>query len=125
MARVTGFGGIFLRARDRDALSAWNRDRPGLPVQAWHGAMFMAGLGGAATPYTVWGLFKADTDYFAPGGKACMVHFTVDALDGLLGKLRAAGCAVEEKVMEDENGRFGWVTDPEGNRIELWQPPQA
>lgn len=124
MARVTGIGGIFLRARDRAALSAWYRDQLGLPVQDWHGAMFMLAEAGTQS-MALWSLFPADTKYFGPGDKACMVNFCVDDLDGVLARLRAGGCAVDEKVQEDENGRFGWVTDPEGNRIELWQPPPA
>ena len=123
MARVTGIGGIFLRARHRATLSAWSRDQLGLPVQAWHGAMFPLAEAGAQS-ISLWTLFKADSDYF-PGNQACMVNFCVDDLDGLLARLRTAGCAVDERVQEDENGRFGWVTDPEGNRVELWQPPPA
>jgi predicted enzyme related to lactoylglutathione lyase len=126
MARVTGIGGIFLRARDRAALSAWYRDLLGLPVQEWGGAVFpLGGADAGAQRFAIWSLFAPDTDYFGPGGQACMVNFAVDDLDALLAKLRAAGCAVDEKVHEDENGRFGGVTAPEGNRVELWQPPRA
>ena len=125
MARVTGIGGVFLRARDRAGLASWYRDHLGLPVQEWHGAVFPAADAGAGAPYAVWSLFAPDTDYFGPGGQACMVNFTVDDLDALLARLRGAGCAVDGRVHEDENGRFGWVTDPEGNRVELWQPPRA
>ncbi len=124
MARVTGIGGIFLRARDRAALSSWYRDQLGLPVQAWHGAMFPLAEAGAQR-VTLWSLFAPDTKYFGPGDQACMVNFAVDDLDALLARLRAAGCAVDEREHEDETGRFGWVTDPEGNRVELWQPPRA
>ena len=124
MARVTGIGGIFLKARNREALAAWYRDRLGIPVQDWHGAMFR--FRDDPTPrdsgYAVWSLFSQDSDYFGPGAQTCMVNFRVDDLDALLGSLRAAGCAVEEARHEDEFGRFGWVTDPEGNRVELWEP---
>ena len=127
MPRVTGIGGIFLRARDREALSAWYRDRLGVPVEAWHGAMFhLAGDGAPrAQAYAVWSLFPEDTTYFGPGAQTSMVNFCVDDLDGLLASLRAAGCAVDEKTHADEYGKFGWVTDPEGNRVELWEPPAA
>ena len=127
MPRVTGIGGIFLKAQDREALSAWYRDRLGVPVQAWHGAMFqLAGDGSPrAQGYAVWSLFPLDTPYFGPGAQACMVNFCVDDLDGLLASLRAAGCAVDDKTHADEYGKFGWVTDPEGNRVELWEPPAA
>jgi predicted enzyme related to lactoylglutathione lyase len=127
MPGVTGIGGVFFRARDREALSAWYRDRLGVPVQDWCGAMFPFGEdrspGGKG--YAVWSLFPDDTTYFGPGGQTFMVNFRVDDLDALLASLRAAGCAVEEKTHADEFGKFGWVTDPEGNRVELWEPPAS
>lgn len=127
MPRVTGIGGVFLKARDREALSAWYRERLGVPVQDWHGAMFQ--IADDASPskqsYAVWSLFANDTTYFGAGTQTCMVNFCVDDLDALLVSLRAAGCAVDEKTHADEFGKFGWVTDPEGNRVELWEPPAS
>lgn len=125
MARVTGIGGIFFKARDRAALAAWYRDRLGVPVQDWHGAMFQLADDGTpgAQGYAVWSLFANDSTYFGPGSQSFMVNFRVDDLDALLASLREAGCAVDEKTHADEFGKFGWVTDPEGNRVELWQPP--
>lgn len=127
MPRVTGIGGVFLRAHDREALSAWYRDRLGVPVQDWHGAMFHFAddLSPRAQGYAVWSLFPDDTTYFGAGVQTFMVNFRVDDLDALLASLRAAGCAVDEKTHVDENGKFGWVTDPEGNRVELWEPPAS
>jgi predicted enzyme related to lactoylglutathione lyase len=127
MPRVTGIGGVFLRARDREALSAWYRDRLGVPVQDWHGAMFQFAEDPwpRAQGYAVWSLFPDDTTYFGTGGQTFMVNLRVDDLDALLASLRAAGCAVDEKTHADENGKFGWVTDPEGNRVELWEPPAS
>ena len=72
---------------------------------------------------TVWSLFKADSTYFAPSKAPFMVNYRVDDLHALLAALRAEGCEVDAKVDESEYGKFGWVMDPEGNRIELWQPP--
>ena len=124
MARAIGIGGIFLKARNPETLAAWYRDRLGMPVQEWHGAVFQ--FSDDPTPresgYAVWSLFAADTKHFGPGPQTCMVNFRVDDLGALLASLRAAGCAVDEKVQEDDFGRFGWVTDPEGNRVELWEP---
>jgi predicted enzyme related to lactoylglutathione lyase len=127
MARVTGIGGIFFKARDRAALAAWYRDRLGVPVQDWHGAMFQLADDGSpgAQGYTVWSLFASDSTYFGAGPQTFMVNFRVDDLDALLASLRAAGCAVDEKTHADDFGKFGWVTDPEGNRVELWQPPAS
>jgi predicted enzyme related to lactoylglutathione lyase len=124
MARVTGIGGIFFKARDRAALAAWYRDQLGVPVQDWHGAQFFfRDAPQGDNGYTVWSLFKSDSDYFGSGPQPFMVNLRVDDLHALLAKLRAAGSTVDEKTHEDEFGRFGWVTDPEGNRVELWEPP--
>jgi len=127
MPRVTGIGGIFLKARDREALGAWYRDRLGVPVLEWHGAMFNLATEGSpsAQSYSVWSLFPNDSTYFGGGTQTFMVNFCVDDLDALLASLRAAGCAVDEKTHADEFGKFGWVTDPEGNRVELWEPPAS
>lgn len=71
---------------------------------------------------TVWSLFKRDTTYFGPGEPAFMLNYRVDDLDGLIAKLRAEGVDVPDERHQDENGRFAWITDPEGHRIELWEP---
>ena len=73
--------------------------------------------------HTVWSPFAYDTDYFAPSTKGFMVNFRVRDLDAMLTQLRANGCEVDDKVEASEYGKFGWVMDPEGNRIELWEPP--
>ena len=121
MAKVIGLGGIFFRSRDPAALAAWYATHLGLEVEAWHGARFAED---ASRPgYALWAPLPADTGYFGDGGQAHMVTFRVDDLDALLAQLRAAGVAVDERVEESEYGRFGWITDPEGTRVELWQPP--
>ena len=115
--RVTGIGGVFFRAQDPAALSAWYAEHLGVPVDE-------GGAGHAIFPEsrnTVWSPFPADTDYW-PREKGGMVNFTVADLDAMLAQLRAAGVDVDDKVEELEFGRFGWFTDPEGNRVELWQP---
>jgi predicted enzyme related to lactoylglutathione lyase len=127
MAGVTGIGGVFFRARDQEALAAWYRDRLGVPVQQWHGAQFYFAddRSPRESGYSVWAVFPQDTKHFGPGAQTFMVNFRVDDLDALLASLRAEGCEVSEKVQADETGKFGWVTDPEGNRVELWEPPTA
>ena len=125
MQRVTGIGGIFFKASDPEALGAWYRRHLGIGVQAWGGAAFKwAGPhnpGGVGT--TVWSPFKASTEYFAPSAAPFMINYRVPDLRGLLEVLRSEGCQVDAKVEESEFGLFGWVMDPEGNKIELWQPP--
>jgi predicted enzyme related to lactoylglutathione lyase len=127
MKRVTGIGGIFIKAKNPDLLRAWYRDHLGIPVEEWGGTAFRWSCpdnpSGAGT--TVWSIFNADSDYFAPSTAPFMVNYRVDDLDAVLAALRAEGCAVDDKVQDDEYGKFGWVTDPEGNKIELWQPPEG
>lgn len=120
MGKVIGLGGIFFKSRDPSALSAWYREHLGLQVDDWGGVRFDED---ADRPgYTLWSAFAADTTYFAPGTQAFMVNFRVDDLDALLAQLRAAGVDVDEHTEASEFGRFGWIMDPEGRRVELWQP---
>ena len=127
MARVTGLGGVFLKAKDKAALTAWYKQNLGMDVQDWGGAQFFwkDDEGPREQAYSMWTLFKSDSTYFAPSDKPFMLNFRVDDLHALLAKLRAAGCAVDEKVDESEFGKFGWVTDPESTKLELWEPPKA
>jgi predicted enzyme related to lactoylglutathione lyase len=125
MKRVTGIGGVFFKAQDPKALGEWYRRHLGMEVEEWGGVAFRwvtednpSGVGS-----TVWSPFKEDTSYFAPSTKPYMVNYRVPDLHALLKVLREEGCAVDEKVEESEFGKFGWVMDPEGNRLELWQPP--
>ena len=119
MERVGGVGGVFFRARDPERLLAWYREHLGVdPAPDFHGREFEGGP-------TVWALFPADTDYFGPSGQSLMVNYRVRDLDAMLAQLRAAGVPVDDKVHESEFGRFGWATDPEGNRFELWEGRRA
>jgi len=124
MARVTGIGGVFFKARDAEALCAWYRTHLGLDIQPWGGATFRWRDGEASgrEGVTVWTIFPASSDYFGPD-KALMINYRVDDLADVLRQLREEGCDVEEKIDESEFGKFGWVRDPEGNRVELWEPP--
>lgn len=125
MRRVTGIGGIFFKARDAEALRAWYRKHLGLDLQSWGGMTFQWQTPEAPAPNgaTVFTIFAGDTKYFEPSPSPFMINFRVDDLAAVLAALRAEGCAVDEKSDSSEFGHFGWVMDPEGNRIELWQPP--
>lgn len=126
MKRVTGIGGVFFKARDPKALGEWYQRHLGIPVEAWGGAAFRwADDNPTGRGTTIWSPFSADTSYFAPGTASFMVNYRVDDLHALLAVLRAEGCAVDDKVEESEYGKFGWVVDPEGNKLELWQPPEG
>jgi predicted enzyme related to lactoylglutathione lyase len=125
MKRVTGIGGIFFNAKDPVALRAWYQRHLGIDVQAWGGAAFAwaDAAGNATTGTTIWSVGAADSNPFAPSTSTFMVNYRVDDLAGLLQALRDEGCNVLDKMDDSEYGKFGWVMDPEGNKIELWQPP--
>jgi predicted enzyme related to lactoylglutathione lyase len=126
MERVQGIGGVFLRSKDREALAFWYRDNLGVPVDAaWFGGSFeWAAQDRADSASTIWSVFAPDTEYFGAARKDFMINFRVRDLDAMLAQLRAAGADVDAKIEDSDFGRFGWVTDPEGNRVELWQPPE-
>jgi predicted enzyme related to lactoylglutathione lyase len=125
--RVVGIGGIFFKARDPDRLRTWYREHLGLTISDWGGVVFESATASPAgrQATTVWSIFPADTTYFEPGTAPFMINYRVDDLDAVLAGLRADGCAVDDRVESSELGRFGWVLDPEGNRLEFWEPPRA
>ena len=122
MAKVTGFGGIFFKSRDPKALRDWYAKHLGIAMNDY-GASFAEDV--ARPGSTLWAPFGEETKYFAPSTKDFMLNFRVDDLDALLARLRVGGVEIDPNVHEDENGRFGWIMDPDGTRIELWQPPSA
>jgi len=127
MKRVTGIGGIFFQAKDPVALRAWYKQHLGINVEEWGGTAF-TWTDEAGTPtggMTVWSIGKAGGDQFAPSTSPFMVNYRVHDLAALLKALRAEGCKVLEKTDDSEFGKFGWVMDPEGNKVELWQPPEG
>jgi predicted enzyme related to lactoylglutathione lyase len=125
MSRVTGIGGIFLKAKDPKMLRAWYKKHLGIDAQAWGGTAFrwVDDSGRPIAGTTAW--FIGDGKNFAPSTASFMVNYRVSDLHELLAALRAEGCEVLEKIEESEFGKFGWVMDPEGNKVELWQPPEG
>jgi predicted enzyme related to lactoylglutathione lyase len=120
MARVTGIGGVFFKARDPEALRDWYRRHLEIDVQPWGGAAFAWQDDAGGRGVTAWSISPGTSDYY-PG--SFMINYRVADLASVLAALRAEGCQVDDKTEESEFGKFGWVTDPEGNRVELWQPP--
>ena len=118
MAKVVGVGGIFVKARDPAALRAWYRDCLGVEIHDWGGAQ----LWNEGKTYAVWSSFKADTKYFEPSERDFMINFRVDDLDGLLAQLRERGARVLDRREDTDDGKFGYVVDPEGTLLELFQP---
>ena len=120
MKRVTGIGGIFFKSHDPKALAAWYHTVLGLNVEAW---------GGAALSYeaphhpsvAVWSTFPQTTKYMAPSTREFMVNFAVDDMDAILAKLAANKVTILKRDDKDPNGRFAWIMDPDGTKIELWQ----
>ncbi len=125
MKRVTGIGGIFFKAKDPAALQAWYKTHLGIDVQSWGGAAFRwaddagAPVGGT----TIWSIGAVQGDQFAPSAATFMINYRVEDLHALVKVLREEGCNVLDKIDDSEYGKFAWVIDPEGNKVELWQPP--
>jgi predicted enzyme related to lactoylglutathione lyase len=127
MKRVTGIGGVFFKSPDPKRLAQWYQTHLGIPVEVWGGAAFSwAGAdnpGGVGT--TVWSPMKPDTDTFSPSTSSFMINYRVDDLHALMAALREEGCEIVGKIDESEYGKFGWVMDPDGNKVELWQAPDG
>jgi predicted enzyme related to lactoylglutathione lyase len=127
MKRVTGIGGIFFQAKDPVALRAWYQKHLGIDVQEWGGTAFTwnDGAGNPTKGTTVWSIGAASGDNFTPSTSTFMINYRVEDLAALLQALREEGCNVLEKTDDSDFGKFGWVMDPEGNKVELWQPPEG
>jgi len=125
MKRVTGIGGIFFKAKDAPALQACYKQHLGIDVQEWGGAAFnwTDGVGKPVGGTTAWLITSERSSQFAPSTAPFMVNYRVEDLLALVKVLREEGCNVLEKVDDSEYGKFAWVIDPEGNKVELWQPP--
>jgi predicted enzyme related to lactoylglutathione lyase len=118
---ITGIGGIFVKSRDPKALSAWYRDVLGIQVESWGGAMLRYDAPGHP-PMALWNAFPQTSDYMAPSTREFMLNFAVDDLDAFLAKLTAKGIKVLKRDDDsDPNGKFAWIMDPDGTKIELWQ----
>lgn len=119
--RITGVGGIFFRSKDPKALAAWYHDVLGVPIEPWGGAMLRYDAPGHP-PAVVWSPFPQSTNYMDPSTREFMIDFAVDDLDAFLAKLKAKGVAVIKRDDSDPSGAFAWIMDPDGTKIELWQP---
>jgi predicted enzyme related to lactoylglutathione lyase len=119
MTRATGLGGLFLRATDPDKLHAWYEEHLGIK-RTEDGAFAFFSEG--PREMTVFAFFPKDTKYFGSRDQQAMFNLRVDDLDAVLEKLRTAGAIIDPKREDHDYGRFAWFSDPEGNRVELWQP---
>ena len=119
--RVTGLGGFFFKAKDPDSIKAWYGKHLGLPVDNY-GCSFWWKDKEGNDAMTQWSPFNADTKYFEPSQKQFMMNFRVENLKELLKTLKEEGVTIVGEVEEYDYGKFGWILDPEGNKIELWEP---
>jgi predicted enzyme related to lactoylglutathione lyase len=124
MARVTGIGGIFFKSTtDNAALAAWYAKHLGMPLEKFGGAILRWPDDKADDKgLTVWHVASKDTKWFSPSQSAFMINYRVDDLEGLLAQLRADGVTVVSGPESHENGKFAWIMDPDGNKVELWEP---
>lgn len=124
MRRVTGLGGIFFKAENPEQLYQWYEQHLGIKRNPdGHGVAFRWQDDGDARGFTAWAIFTKESEYFNPSRQSFMLNYRVENLDALLDTLRAEGVWIDPKREDYDYGRFAWILDPEGNRIELWEPP--
>jgi predicted enzyme related to lactoylglutathione lyase len=123
MARVTGIGGVFFKSGDRTALAEWYRKYLGVNLESFGGAIFRWPDDPAEDKgLTVWHVADAASQWFAPSTASFMINYRVDNLDQLLEDLRGGGVQIVSGPESHENGKFAWILDPDGNKLELWEP---
>ncbi|MET0591154.1 MAG: VOC family protein [Polyangiaceae bacterium] len=124
MAKVTGIGGVFFKSKsDHTALAAWYARHLGIALEPWGGAILKWPEDKAEDRgLTVWHVAEPNTEWFSPSTSSFMINYRVDDLDELVAELRRNGVAIVKGPESHENGKFAWILDPDGNKIELWQP---
>ena len=121
VGRITGVGGIFVKSKDPKALARWYRDVLGVPIEPWGGAMFKPD-GAGHPPVLTWNAFPSTTGYMSPSTREFMINFAVDDLDAYLARLKGKGVTILKREDADPSGKFAWILDPDGSKIELWEP---
>ena len=124
MARVTGIGGIFFKSRNDNAvLAEWYQKHLGLQLESFGGAILKWPDDTAEDRgLTVWHVAEKESDWFSPSDSSFMINYRVDNLDEMIAQLRADGVEIVGDLESHENGKFAWIMDPEGNKVELWEP---
>ena len=125
MKRVTGIGGVFFKSDDPEKMYQWYEEHLG--IKRDHGYVSFPWRGDPDTEekgMTTWSVFDRNSKYFDPSRASFMINYRVDDLDALLEALRAEGVEIDPKREDADYGRFAWITDPDGNKIELWEPPK-
>jgi predicted enzyme related to lactoylglutathione lyase len=125
MARITGIGGVFFKAKgDPMELAKWYEKHLGLKLEeGWGGSIIKWEEDTADDKgLTVWTTAKPDTKWFNPSESSFMINYRIDDMEGMIAQLTAAGIPIEKGPEKHENGQFAWIMDPDGNKVELWQP---
>lgn len=124
MGRVTGIGGVFFKSRgDKNALAQWYSEHLGLKLEDFGGAiLFWPQDKGTDEGLTVWSLGEKDTQWFSPSESSFMINYRIDSMVEMVEQLTAAGIEIIQGPESHENGKFAWIMDPEGNKVELWEP---
>ena len=124
MAKITGIGGVFFKSRnDHDALAAWYQKHLGLQLESWGGAILRWPDDKAEDKgLTVWSVAGKDSQWFSPSDSSFMINYRVDNLDEMIAQLREGGIEIIKGPDSDANGKFAWIMDPDGNKVELWEP---
>ena len=128
MAKVVGLGGLFFLCRDVDATRAWYKRGLGVQIDEYGGASFSQADAAARFPQgarTIWAPFKAGSDYFKPSDSDFMMNLMVDDLDAMIEQIKAEGVEMEGEPMTESYGKFAWIMDPDGRKVELWEPIEA
>lgn len=126
MKRVTGLGGVFFRCKDPEKMKAWYKRHLGIDAGAYgYSFRWRDGEKNDQSGFTLWSPFKEDTTYFGPGPQTWMMNYRVDDLDALIAVLKEEGVELAGEPEQHEYGKFAWIVDPEGNKIELWEPDDA
>lgn len=121
VGKVTGVGGVFVSSKNPKALAAWYRDVLGVPIETWGGALLRYDAPGHP-PMAVWNAFPAGDKYAAPSTREFMIDFAVDDMDAIVRRITGKGVAIIKRDDSDPSGKFAWLLDPDGTKIELWQP---
>jgi catechol 2,3-dioxygenase-like lactoylglutathione lyase family enzyme len=119
--RITGVGGIFVTSKDPKKLAAWYRDVLGISIERWGGAVLRYDAPNHP-PVLVWNAFPEGSNYAAPSTRDFMIDFAVDDLDAFVARLQSKGVSIIKRDDSDPSGKFAWILDPDGTKIELWQP---
>ena len=124
MAKVTGIGGVFFKSRNDDsALAQWYKNVLGMQLEDWGGAILRWPDDKAEDKgLTVWTVAAKDSTWFAPSTQSFMINYRIDNMDEMLAQLKKAGVEIVSGPDSAENGKFAWILDPDGNKVELWEP---